>query len=149
MTPCTGCHKCHILRKQFKHEDDRRRPCCICQGVPKPPGSIQQRTHYASHCHFRFSVWDKQKASAICRLRNTYPNKCIVCSQGHNVVVCHHERNIRFLNKVARKRREAKSAWAKPKIQQVLKFHSEADVHTLPHFKSGTKKQAWTYTTMN
>ena len=94
VTPCTGCHKCRILRKQSKHGDDRRKPCCVCQTAPKLPGSIQQRTHCASHCHFRFSVWDKQKSSAIGRLRNTYPNKCTVCNHGHNVVVCHHERII-------------------------------------------------------
>ena len=158
VTPCAGCRKCRILRKQCKHKDDKRRPCGVCQTAPKLPGSIQQRTHCMSHCHFRFSAWDKQQSSAVSRLRNDYPNKCTLCNQGHNVVVCHHSRVFGLLNKVAKKRREARLAKkrrearlakAAVNIQPVLKFHSEADTNTLPHFKSGTKKQAWTYHTMH
>ena len=158
VTPCAGCRKCRILRKQCKHEDDKRRPCGVCQTAPKLPGSIQQRTHCMSHCHFRFSAWDKQESSAVSRLRNDYPNKCTLCNQGHNVGVCHHSRNFSLLNKVAKiqrearltkKRREARTAQAAVNVQPVLRFHSEADINTLPHFKSGTKKQAWTYHTMH
>ena len=145
ITPCYGCPAC----KHFKsHASNalKRAACDMCESTPQPVDTAQPIAHCATHCTNRLSPLSPQPTLMASKGEANVLKHCISCGQRHKAADCSRQAAVhKLLNQRRRMKALLKIDWETKPEPKATRFHSEADINTLPHFKSGFPNQPWGY----